>query len=547
MKRFFSMSIILVLIVSAHMGVAQMMPEKVDTAVISKIIDEGMNRSQIMETLSFLTDVYGPRLTGSAEYREAAEWAKKRLESYGVKNAQLESWGPFGRGWILKRFYAHAVEPRSFPIIGYPKAWSPGTKGKVKANVVFLDAKSEADLNAYKGKVKGAIVLLNDLRHVEANVQPLAERLSDSALLEMANAQPPSPRAGFMRDTAAVRRFMERGRLSTLKLEFCIKEGAAAVLEVPSKGDGGTLFVQGATVPQPADTPFDRRISAYDEKAPKNVPQVVLTPEHYNRLVRMIQKGQTVKMELDLEVEFTGVQDGINVIGEIPGTDLKDEIVMIGAHFDSWHGATGTTDNATGSAVCMEAMRILKTLNLPVRRTVKIGLWGGEEQGLIGSRMYVSKYFGEREGGRMNPTGPVKTKPDYEKFAAYFNHDNGTGKVRGVYMQGNEATRPIFRAWLAPFEKFAASTLTSQNTSGTDHLSFDAVGLPGFQFIQDPVEYDTRTHHSNMDTYERAQEPDLKQAAIIMAAFAYNAAMRDEKLPRKPMPTPAVAAPSGSN
>ncbi len=544
MKRLFLMSILLVLIVSGHVGVAQMMPEKVDTAVISQIIDEGMNRSQIMETLSYLTDVYGPRLTASPEYKEAADWAKKRLESYGVQNVQLESWGPFGRGWSLKRFYAHAIEPRSFPIIGYPKAWSPGTKGKVKANVVFLDAKSEADLNAYKGKVKGAIVLLNDARHVEANVQPLAERFSDSALLEMANAQPPRA-GGFMRDTAAVRRFMSR--LNTQRLEFCIKEGAVAVLEVTSKGDGGTLFVQGLTVPQPADTPFDRRIGAYDEKAPKNVPQIVLTPEHYNRLVRMIQKGQAVKMELDLEVEFTGVQDGINVIGEIPGTDLKDEIVMIGAHFDSWHGGTGTTDNATGSAVCMEAMRILKALNLPVRRTVRIGLWGGEEQGLIGSRLYVSKYFGEREGSRMNPTGPVKTKPDHELFAAYFNNDNGTGKVRGVYLQGNEAVSPIFRAWLAPFEKFGASTLTLQNTSGTDHLSFDAVGLPGFQFIQDPIEYDTRTHHSNMDVYERAQDADLKQAAIIMAAFAYNAAMRDAKLPRKPMPSPAVARPSGSN
>lgn len=544
MKRSLSAAFFVLFVLWIQLGVAQLAQEKVDTATISKIIDEGMNRSQIMETLSYLTDVYGPRLTGSPEYREAAEWAKKRLEEYGVTNVRLESWGPFGRGWTLKRFYAQAVEPRSFPIIGYPKAWSPGTKGRIKANVVWLNAKSESELDAFKGKLKGAIVLLSDERQVEAHVQPLAERLSDSALLEMANAQPPSPRP-FVRDTAAMRRFMERGRLATQKLELCIKEGAAAVLEVSTRGDGGTLFVQGATVPQPPSTPFDQRINAYDEKAPKNVPQIVLTAEHYNRLVRMIQKGKTVRMELELEVEFTGVQDGLNIIGEIPGTDLKDEIVMIGAHFDSWHGGTGTTDNATGSAVCIEAMRILKALNLPLRRTIRIGLWGGEEQGLIGSRMYVSKYLGEREGGRFNPTGPLKKKPEYDRFAAYFNNDNGTGKVRGVYMQGNEAVRPIFRAWLAPFEKFGASTLTPQNTGGTDHLSFDAIGLPGFQFIQDPVEYDTRTHHSNMDVYERAQEPDLKQAAIIMAAFAYNAAMRDEKLPRKPLPEPP--RPTGSN
>jgi carboxypeptidase Q len=544
MKRFFTAGIAVVLVVWMHVGVAQTAQEKVDTAAISRIIDEGMNRSQVMEILSYLTDVYGPRLTGSPEYREAAEWAKKQLEAYGVSNVRLESWGTFGRGWTLKRFYAHAVEPRSFPVIGYPKAWSPGTKGRIKANGVLLNVKSEAELDSYKGKLKGAIVLLNDPRTLEANVQPLAERLSDSALLEMANAQPPSPRP-FVRDTAAMRRFMERGRLMTQKIEFCIKEGAAAVLEVTTRGDGGTLFVQGATVPQPPNTPFDQRINPYDEKAPRNVPQIVLTPEHYNRLARMIQKGKTVKMELEVEVEFTGVQDGINIIGEIPGADLKDEIVMIGAHFDSWHSGTGTTDNGTGSAVCIEAMRILKTLNLPLRRTVRIGLWGGEEQGLIGSRMYVTKYFGEREGGRMMPTGPLKTKPEYDKFAVYFNHDNGTGKVRGVYMQGNEAVRPIFRTWLAPFEKFGASTLTLQNTGGTDHLSFDAIGLPGFQFIQDPVEYDTRTHHSNMDVYERAQEPDLKQAAIIMAAFAYNAAMRDGKFPRKPVQEPP--RPAGSN
>jgi Zn-dependent M28 family amino/carboxypeptidase len=260
----------------------------------------------------------------------------------------------------------------------------------------------------------------------------------------------------------------------------------------------------------------------------------------------MIQKGQKLEMEMELEVEFTPVDSAFNIIGEIPGTDLKDEVVMIGGHFDSWHAGTGATDNGTGSAVCMEAMRILESLGLKPRRTIRIGLWAGEEEGLLGSRAYVTSHFGEREGGAAGmfggPSGNVKTKPEYEKFSVYFNNDNGTGKVRGVYMQGNEAARPIFRAWLEPFARTGASTLSLSNTGGTDHLSFDGIGLPGFQFIQDPIEYETRTHHSNMDVYDRAQEEDLKQAAAIMASFAYNSASRDEKFPRKPMPQPASGA-----
>lgn len=526
-----------------QIGFAQSEVERIDTSTIAMIIDEGMNRSQIMETLSYLTDVYGPRLTASPEYKEAADWAVKRLQSYGVLNVHFDTWGPFGRGWTLKRFAANATAPRAYPIIGYPKGWSPGTRGRVKAPVVHLEAKSGEELNSYQGKLKGAIVLIGDSRHVEANFQALGNRLSPGQLLDMANAS--MPRAGgFVRDSLALRRMAERNRFLSQRLEFCMKEGAVAIFETATKGDGGTVFVGGATVPQAPDATFESRANPYDEKA-KTLPQVVLTPEHYNRMVRMMQKGQKVQVELELEVEFTRVQEGINVIGEIPGTDLKDEIVMVGAHFDSWHAGTGATDNATGSSVCIEAMRILKAIGVPMRRTVRIGLWGGEEQGLIGSRMYVTKHFGEREGGRFNPTGQVKTKPDHEKFSVYFNHDNGTGMVRGVYMQGNEAARPIFRAWLAPLEKFNASTLTLQNTGGTDHLSFDAVGLPGFQFIQDPVEYDTRTHHSNMDTYERVQEHDVKQAAIIMAAFAYNAATRDGKFPRKVLPTPVQAGSSG--
>jgi carboxypeptidase Q len=528
---------VLLAFVLAQFGVAQPVQEKVDTAAIAKIKEEGMYRSKAMESLSWLTDVYGPRLTGSPEFKEAADWAKKKLEELGLQNVAIESW-KFGKGWSLKSFSAQMIEPRVQPLIAYPKAWSPSTKGTVRGNAVYLDVKTEDDLQKYKGKLKGAIVLISEPRDLKAHFTPEGDHLKDEDLLKMANADMPRGRGrAGIRDTSAFRRFMERATMSRKRMEFCQQEGALVIVET-SQGDGGTLFVQGASVPQPADTPMDRRIGAYDPKAPKILTQVVVAAEHYNRMVRIIQKGSRVKMELNLEAEFYDDQPGMNIVGEIPGTDLKDEIVMIGGHFDSWHGGTGATDDATGSVVCMEAMRILKTLNLKPRRTIRIGLWGGEEEGLLGSKAYVTSHFGEKDTAQGSTFGEIKKKPDYEKFYAYFNNDNGTGKVRGVYMQGNDAVRPIFRAWLAPFADMGASTLTLENTGGTDHLSYDAIGLPGFQFIQDEIEYSTRTHHSNMDVFDRVQEEDLKQASVIMAAFAYDAAMREGTFPRKPLPPP---------
>jgi hypothetical protein len=528
---------ILLAFVLAQFGVAQPVQEKVDTAAIAKIKEEGMYRSKAMESLSWLTDVYGPRLTGSPEFKEAADWAKKKLEELGLQNVAIETW-KFGKGWSLKSFSAQMIEPRVQPLIAYPKAWSPSTKGTVRGNAVYLDVKTEDDMQKYKGKLKGAIVLISEPRDLKAHFTPEGDRLKDEDLLKMANADMPRGRVrAGMRDTSALRRFMERAAMSRKRMEFCQQEGALVIVET-SQGDGGTLFVQGASVPQPANTPMDRRIGAYDPKAPKILTQVVVAAEHYNRMVRIIQKGSRVKMELNLEAEFSDDQPGMNIVGEIPGSDLKDEIVMIGGHFDSWHGGTGATDDGTGSAVCMEAMRILKTLDLKPRRTIRIGLWGGEEEGLLGSKAYVTNHFGEKDTAQGSTFGEIKKKPDYEKFYAYFNNDNGTGKVRGVYMQGNDAVRPIFRAWLAPFADMGASTLTLENTGGTDHLSYDAIGLPGFQFIQDEIEYSTRTHHSNMDVFDRVQEEDLKQASIIMAAFAYDAAMREGRFPRKPLPPP---------
>lgn len=576
MKRYSSTLRYLTVVVLACSStlLAQWTPprEKIDTTAIAQIKDEGMNHSQVMEILSYLTDVYGPRLTGSPEYKQAAEWASTKLRQWGLQNVHFEKWGPFGKGWTLKRFTADVTKPRAFPLIAYPKAWSPGTKGTVDGEVVYLDAKTDSELAAYKGRLKGRFVLVTDPREVKAHFTPDGWRLADSSLLKLANADVPTPgqqrrrlpgmqqlspaaRDSMMRamyrqfmpdaDSVTIERAIQAQRIGPKKLELCQSEGAAVVLDA-GRGEDGTLFVQSATVPEPPETPFNQRMSPYSEKAPKFVPQVTVAVEQYNRMIRMIQKGQKLEMEMELDVEFTPVDSAFNIIGEIQGTDLKDEIVMIGAHFDSWHAGTGATDDGTGSAVCLEAMRILESLGLKPRRTIRVGLWAAEEQGLLGSRAYVASHYGEREGGAMGAfagaSGNLKTKPEYEKFSVYFNNDNGTGKVRGVYMQGNEAARPIFRAWLQPFTSAGASTLSLSNTGGTDHLSFDGIGLPGFQFIQDPIEYETRTHHSNMDVYDRAQEDDLKQASEIMAVFAYNAARRDEKFPRKPMPQPALGS-----
>jgi hypothetical protein len=533
----------------------QAQPEKTDLEVINKIKTEGLERSQVMETLSWLTDVYGPRLTNSPNYKKASEWAKNKLAEWGLQNAQLEAWGPFGRGWSLEGFSASMTRPDFSPLIAYPKAWSPSTPGALRGSVVYFDAKTETDLEKYRGKLKGAIVLLSPAREVKAHFKPEGTRMTDEDLLKLANADgSPSgvQRSYMMNMTPEMRAQME---LARKKWQMLYDEGAGIVLE-PGRGDGGTLFVGSVSLPSPSANPFDARAPRAYSKDAKAIPQAVLAVEHYNRMIRLLSKGVPVEVEVQINAKFHDEDlNGYNVIAEIPGTDLRDEIVMVGGHFDSWHSGTGATDNAAGSAVAMEVVRIIQSLGLKPRRTIRIALWGGEEQGLLGSRAYVSKHFGERQPlppgqqpqggagmGMGGPQGPLALKPDHAKFSAYFNLDNGTGKVRGVYLQGNEAVRPIFRAWLAPFKEMGAATLTISNTGGTDHLAFDAVGLPGFQFIQDEVEYETRTHHSNMDVWDRIQADDMKQAAVVIAAFVYQTAMRDEKLPRKPLPQAAPQA-----
>lgn len=567
-RRYAAIVLLLLFVVSSIPSFAQVPPAQAPAPdpndPIQRIKEEGMNHSQVMQTLSYLSDVIGPRLTASPGMKRANDWTRDQLTKWGLQNAHLEAWGPFGRGWSLKRFSAQVSEPTAFPVIAYPKAWSPGLASALTTDVVYVDAKTEADLEKYKGKLHGKIVLTTPMREVPAHFDALGTRMNEKDLLTLADApepRPNAPRGNFQNAAAA---FRAAQAFASARMRFFDQEGAAVLID-PSRGDGGTIFVQSATVvpaPQPDAnaTGFPRGTPPYDKSAPKIIPQVVVAVEHYNRIVRMLQAGEPVKMTVDLAVDWQDKDlNGYNTVAEIPGTDLKDEIVMLGGHMDSWHSGTGATDNGAGVSVAMEAVRIIQSLGLKPRRTIRIALWTGEEEGLLGSRAYVAEHFGTMQapttsaapstgvtnngmgGGAGNGNGaqamPVLVKKgEYENLSGYFNLDNGTGKIRGVYLQGNEGVRSIFRQWLAPFRDLGAATLTISNTGGTDHLSYDAIGLPGFQFIQDEIEYDTRTHHSNQDVFDRIQADDMKQAATIMAAFVYQTAMRDQKLPRKPAP-----------
>jgi carboxypeptidase Q len=504
--------------------------ERVDFDAIYRIKDEAVNRSQVMETLSYLTDVHGPRLTNSPNMRAAAAWAKQRLESYGLEKVALEAWGPFGRGWVNERTLVMMTAPQPFPLLAFPKAWTPGTEGAVKGDAVLAVIEKTEDLEKWKGKLKGKIVLVSATRAVLPYFETPTRRYDDKGLTELSKpSMDPTPRSRFGPGAPGFPGLVS-GDFRKQRMAFFIKEGALALVEMSSgaRGDNGAVIVQappeGENQRQTTDAPV--------------LPQIVVAGEHYGRLLRLLDKKIPVSIEIDVKNRFVDTDlNSLNVIAELPGSDKADEVVMIGAHFDSWHAGTGATDNGVSSAVMIEAMRILKATGLKPRRTIRMGLWTGEEQGLLGSRAYVTQHFADRTD--------MVLKPEHAKLAAYFNMDNGGGAFRGVYLQGNEAVVPIFEAWMRPFANLGMNTLTIRPTSGTDHLSFDAVGLPGFQFVQDPLEYSARTHHTNLDVYERAIPDDLVQNAITVATFAYHAAMRDEPLPRKPLPkpTPAPATP----
>ena len=505
--------------------------EKVDLEMMSRIRYEGFRDSKVMDFASGLMDSIGERLTGSPNMKRANEWTRDQLAAMGLSNAHLEPWGPFGRGWAIQYVNVRMTSPDVVTLLAYPKAWTPGTSGVIQGKCVRATIADKKDFDKYKGKLSGMIVILGADAEVKPITEPPYKRLSDDDLSKLADYQVPADRPPFN-----FADFMKRQQFVKDLNQFFADEKVLAVID-HSRGTsgGGTVFVQSGGSYKPAET--------------ATVPQLTMASEHWTRIARLLQQKKDVSLELNVTNTFYDDDPmQYDTIAEIPGTDKdkKDEVVMLGAHLDSWHAGTGATDNGAGTIVMMEAMRILKALDIKPRRTIRIGLWSGEEEGLLGSQGYVEHHFGARPhmdepGMKDMPTllrreaGEVTVKPEQSKISGYFNVDNGTGKIRGIYLQENAAVEPIFEAWMKPFKDLGMTTITVRNTGGTDHQSFDAVGIPGFQFIQDPIEYETRTHHSNMDVYDRLQPDDLKQISVIVAGFVYDAAMRDQMLPRKPI------------
>jgi hypothetical protein len=507
--------IILSFILSLQLINAQ--EEKLDRDMINKIRKEGLENSRVMEIAMYLTDVSGPRLTASPGYMRAATWAKNKLNEWGLSNANLEPWGEFGKGWEQTKCYVAMTAPYYVPLIAMPRAWTGSTPGKssLTGEVVLIKAKDSVELLKYAGKLKDKIVMTWSEAKLSPSFEADGNRFADSSLEKMAKAEPRPSQQGGQRNQQGNNPtpFMTQRRMN----EMINKEKPALILTMTARGTDGTIFVSSG--------------GQYSKDAESAPASVVLSSDDYLRIQRLIESGVPVTLEAEVKTKFYNDDlKGYNVIAEIPGSDpvLKEEVVMLGGHLDSWHAATGATDNAAGCAVMMEAVRILKVSGFKPRRTIRIALWSGEEQGLHGSRNYVKNHFADP--AKMIPTA------EHGKVSAYYNLDNGTGKIRGIYLQGNKEAGPIFSTWLEPFKDLGAGTVTINNTGGTDHLAFDGVGIPGFQFIQDQIEYNTRTHHTNMDTYDHLVADDLKQAATIVASFVYHTAQRDQKIPRKAMP-----------
>jgi hypothetical protein len=469
--------------------------EPVDRATIASIKGEGLDRSsRVSELFNHLTNVIGPRLTGSPAFKEAVDWSAERFRELRLANVRAEAW-PFGRGWTLEKLTLEVTEPRYFPLIGYPEAWTPSTTGELLATPVYIGDWTAEQVRARKAELAGKIVL-------PWKPQPAfitQDRLQPADHQNRVRIGAP-PNVGT---TGPV----ERRELGALMRDV----GAAAVLQ-PNQGQHGTAFVLGSR-------------NTRDDA----VPSVILASEHYNLIVRMLHARRPVTLRLNVQTRYhTADTSGYNVIGDIPGSDprIGDEVVMVGAHLDSWHSATGATDNADASASLIEAARILQRLGLRPRRTIRFALWGGEEQGLLGARAYVQQHL----AGDANAAAR-------DKFSVYFNHDPGTGPIYGWYLEENDAVKPIFDAWLEPLRDIGARRNVMDKIGSTDHLAFIAAGLSGFNSLQDYEDYDVRTHHTNTDFYERLNLDDLKEAAVVLATFAYQAAMRDEKIPRaRPVP-----------
>jgi carboxypeptidase Q len=523
--------------------------ENIDYTMYARIREEGFQHSHIMEYGSALADDIGPRLTGSPNMAKANAWTRDQLTAMGCVNAHLDDWGEFGIGWQQLNTWVRMTSPDTAVFIAQATPWSPGTNGPVSGEAVSVNITDDKDFDQYKGKLAGKIVLLGEMREVPPVDKALFERYSDKDLEEMTQYPETNGRGPGGDMQARIKAYLARMRMVDKIAQFLAEEKVAGVIR-PSRdangggGSGGTIFDDnGAALGR---TPYKR------EGAVK-VPVVVMAIESYGRVSRLLAAHVPVTIEMDVETKFTGDSEhGYDTIAEITGTDpnLKEQVVMVGGHLDSWIAGTGATDNGAGTIVAMEVMRILKALDVHPRRTIRIALWSGEEEGLFGSRGYVKEHFGFAAPLTtpdqaalpefLRATGPLELKPEQKLISGYFNVDNGSGKLRGIYLQENAAVEPIFAQWMAPLKDLGVTTITMRNTGGTDHLSFDAVGIPGFQFIQDPLDYETRTHHSNQDVFERLQPADLKQAAVVEAIFVYNTAMRDQMLPRKPLPHPEL-------
>lgn len=507
--------------------------EPVDLSMVTRIREEGFQRSQVMETVRHLTDVIGPRVTGSPQLKEANEWTRRKLEEWGLANARLDPY-PFGRGWSFSRTAVHLVRPQPMPLLALPKAYTPGTGGRVRGTVLAVNLEKESDFEAWRGKLAGRILLLDEPLDLGKTEEVEPREFSEKDLLDLGQYEIPKETDR----TASRKRALDRARLRRSLNRFLVEEKVLATIDPSTRGWGVVRVGRGGS---------------YDPGQDPGVPALVMAAEHYNRLHRLAKQGQEVELEIEVEARFHDEDRmAYNTLAEIPGTDRGEEIVMAGAHLDSWHGGTGATDNAAGCAVVLEAVRILKALGVKPRRTIRVALWTGEEQALLGSIAYVSENFGSWSGPEdselrelLPPNywggeGKLTLLPGHDKLSAYFNLDNGGGRIRGIFAEGNAAVRPIFDAWLAPFHDLGADTVTLRATTNTDHEPFLDVGLPGFQFIQDELDYSARTHHSNLDVYDHLERDALMQSSVVLASFLYHAAMRPERLPRGPLPNPVA-------
>ncbi|MBS1664495.1 MAG: M20/M25/M40 family metallo-hydrolase [Bacteroidetes bacterium] len=482
---------------------------QVEKSVIDRIREEGLQHSQVAAIAHQMTDVSGPRLTNSPGFHRAADWIVKTLQGWGLTKVEKEAWGEFGYGWSAEKTYLAMRSPYYTPLIAYASPWSGSTKGPVSANAFLVEKMDSAWIAEHAAQMKGRVLIARMADSVlRPDFKADATRYSDSALAAIGDT--------YMLTADMLKSYMPFFKQMFRMQKMIEATGPAAILKAGGLRDG-TVEVQG--------------FIGYRKKDQPMAPELTVAKEDYLRVMRLLEEGREVSLELQSDTRLkTDDLQGHNVVGEIPGTDptLKSELVMLGGHLDSWSSGTGATDNGAGCIVAMEAIRILKTLGLQPKRTIRIALWDGEEQGLLGSFHYVKNHFGD--------PADMKLKADQAKVSAYYNLDNGSGKIRGIFTQGNEQVAPIFKEWFEPFADLGAKTVTLHSTGSTDHLSFDAVGIPGFQFVQDELDYETRTHHTNMDNYDHLLMNDLKQAATILAAFVYNTAQRAEKLPRKPLP-----------